>query len=57
MSKQAQIVTILPTLKSASMISLGKLCNDDYDIHLEKDTLIVQQEKFKRIPQLQRWLL
>jgi hypothetical protein len=41
LSKMARNATILPHLKSASLISLGQLCNDNCDIFLNKTKLFV----------------
>ena len=40
MSKEAKDALILPQLKSASLISIGQLCNDDCTVFLNKEQLL-----------------
>ena len=43
LSPQAQTAMILPQLKSASLISIGQLCDDECDVLLNKHHLIVMK--------------
>ena len=45
MSQNARMVTVLPELKSSSMISLGKLFDDNCDILLNKKKMYVVKDK------------
>ena len=45
LSSQAQTAMILPQLKSASLISIGQLCDDDCDVLLNKQHLIAIKNK------------
>ena len=45
LSLSAQKATILPNLKSSSLISLGQLCDDDCEILLNKKRLYVVKDK------------
>ena len=44
LTKTARTAKILPGLKSASLISLGKLCDDGCDITLHEDKLYVSKD-------------
>ena len=44
LSKTAQAATVLPALKSSSLISLGKLCDDNCTVILDKTKLIAIKE-------------
>ena len=39
LSKEAKTAVILPGLKSSSLMSFDKLCNDDYDVLLTKQKM------------------
>ena len=39
LATKSQHAVVLPQLKSASLISLGQLCDDDYDVDLAKADL------------------
>ena len=45
LTKQARLANILPKLGSASLISLGQLCDDDCNVLLTKKTLLVIKNK------------
>ena len=46
LSSQAQTAMILPQLKSASLISIGQLCDDECDVILNKRVLVaIKNEK------------
>ena len=40
LSKQAQRATVLPALKSSSLISLGQLCDNDCTVILDKNKML-----------------
>ena len=44
-SKQGRNAIILPQLQSSSLISLGQLCDDDCQVHLDKKKLKVYKNK------------
>ena len=44
LNRETQHVTILPQLKSSSLISLGKLCDDDCQVILNKNDMIITKE-------------
>ena len=44
LSKTARIATLLPELRSSSHLSLGQLCDDDFDILLNKKKMYVIKE-------------
>ena len=44
LSKEAQRAYILPNLKSASLIALGKLCDDKCKVVLSKEDLVVVKD-------------
>ena len=45
LSSQAQTAMILPQLKSASLISIGQLCDDDCAVILDKQLLVAIKNK------------
>ena len=47
LSKKEISAAILPSLKSASLVSLGQLCNDDCEVLLNKKTLTVTKKTSK----------
>ena len=45
LSTTASTAMILPGLKSASLISIGQLCDDNYDVFLNKKNLLAVKNK------------
>ena len=45
LSPSAQTTTILPQLKSSSLISLGQICDDDCTVILDKKNLVAIKDK------------
>ena len=45
LSNEAKTAMILPNLRSASLISMGQLCDDGCDVHFNEHALIVMKNK------------